>query len=251
MTTFDLRVEDDGLATLTFDLPGEKVNKFSTSVLEELADVLVRLTREARIRGLLIRSGKPDIFIAGADVKEFTQVKPEDVRPGVERVQALFEQLAHLPYPTVAAINGACLGGGTELALACDYRLMSDARKAQIGLLEVRLGIFPAWGGCTRLPKIVGLAAALDLILTGKTLDARRGKRIGLADEAVPAAIFDEWTRRFAREKLGERKPPSRRGPRGRCGRAPPFAPSGSSKRRLPLTGSASTRRSLRRWPSV
>ena len=177
MSAFDLQVEDDGLATLTFDLPGEKVNKFSTAVLEELADVLVRLTREARIRGLLIRSGKPDIFIAGADVKEFTQVRPEDVRPGVERVQSLFEQLAHLPYPTVAAIHGACLGGGTELALACDYRLMSDSKKAQIGLPEVRLGIFPAWGGCTRLPKIVGLAAALDLILTGKTLDARRARR--------------------------------------------------------------------------
>ena len=227
MTAFDLKVEDDGLATLTFDLPGEKVNKFSTAVLEELADVLVRLTREARIRGLLVRSGKPDIFIAGADVKEFTQVQPEDVRPGVERVQALFEQLAHLPYPTVAAIHGACLGGGTELALACDYRLMSDSAKTQIGLPEVRLGIFPAWGGCTRLPRVVGLAAALDLILTGKTLDARRAKRIGLADEAVPAAIFDDWTRRFAREKLGARKPATRRGPRDVSARALEATPFG------------------------
>ena len=227
MSAFDLRVEDDGLATLTFDLPGEKVNKFSTAVLEELADVLVRLTREARIRGLLIRSGKPDIFIAGADVKEFTQVRPEDVRPGVERVQSLFEQLAHLPYPTVAAIHGACLGGGTELALACDYRLMSDSKKAQIGLPEVRLGIFPAWGGCTRLPKIVGLVAALDLILTGKTLDARRARKIGLADEAVPAAIFEHWTRAFAREKLGTPKPPTRRGPRELAARALEATPFG------------------------
>ncbi len=220
MTAFDLKVEDDGLATLTFDLPGEKVNKFSTDVLAELADVLVRLTREARIRGLLIRSGKPDIFIAGADVKEFTQVRPEDVRPGVERVQSLFEQLANLPYPTVAAIGGACLGGGTELALACDYRLMSDSKKAQIGLPEVRLGIFPAWGGCTRLPKVVGLAAALELILTGKTLDARRARRIGLADEAVPASIFEAWARRFAREKLGGARPSRRRGPKELSARA-------------------------------
>ena len=227
MSAFDLRVEDDGLATLTFDLPGEKVNKFSREVLEELADVLVRLSREARIRGLLIRSGKPDIFIAGADVKEFTRVRPEDVRPGVERVQSLFEQLAHLPYPTVAAIDGACLGGGTELALACDYRLMSDSRKAQIGLPEVRLGIFPAWGGCTRLPKIVGLAAALDLILTGKTLDARRARKIGLVDEAVPATIFEDWTRRFAREKLGSGKPPSKRGPKEFSARALEATPFG------------------------
>ena len=159
MTAFDLKVADDGLAVLTFDLPGEKVNKFSTDVIGELGEMLVRLAREARIRGLLVRSGKPDVFIAGADVKEFTRVRPEDARTAVERVQALFEQLASLPYPTVAAINGACLGGGTELALACDYRLMSDSKKAQIGLPEVRLGIFPAWGGCTRLPRVVGLAA--------------------------------------------------------------------------------------------
>jgi 3-hydroxyacyl-CoA dehydrogenase / enoyl-CoA hydratase / 3-hydroxybutyryl-CoA epimerase len=213
VTAFDLRVEEDGLAVLTFDLPGEKVNKFSTAVIAELGDVLVRLTREARIRALLVRSGKPDIFIAGADVKEFASVRPEDVRTGVERLQSLFEQLANLPYPTVAAINGVCLGGGTELALACDYRLMSDARKAQIGLPEVRLGIFPAWGGCTRLPRVVGLAAALDLILTGKSLDARRAKKIGLVDEAVPAAIFDEWSKQFARSKRGTARPRSRRKP--------------------------------------
>ena len=211
MTAFDLRVEENGLAVLTFDLPGEKVNKFSAAVVAELADVLVRLAREARIRGLLVRSGKPDVFIAGADVKEFADVKPADVRTMVERVQALFEQLAHLPYPTVAAINGACLGGGTELALACDYRVMSESPKAQIGLPEVRLGIFPAWGGCTRLPRVVGLTAALDLILTGKSLDARRARRIGLVDEAVPAPIFDAWSRDFARSKLGATKPPARR----------------------------------------
>jgi len=214
MTAFDLKVEEDGLAILTFDLPGEKVNKFSTSVIAELGDVLVRLTREARIRTLLLRSGKPEIFIAGADVKEFLGVQAEQVRTSVERVQSLFEQFANLPYPTVAAINGACLGGGTELALACDYRLMSDARKAQIGLPEVRLGIFPAWGGCTRLPRVVGLASALGLILTGKTLDSRRAKKIGLVDESVPAAIFDDWSRRFARSRLGARKPGVRRSSR-------------------------------------
>ena len=212
MSAFELQIEEDGLAILTFDLAGEKVNKFSTAVVAELGEVLVRLTREARIRGLLVRSGKPDVFIAGADVKEFASVRPEDARTAVERVQSLFEQLAHLPYPTVAAINGACLGGGTELALACDYRLMSDSKKAQIGLPEVRLGIFPAWGGCTRLPRTVGLAAALDLILTGKSLDARRAKKIGLVDEAVPASILDDYARRFARGKLGGAKPPVRRG---------------------------------------
>lgn len=227
MSAFDLHIEEDGLAVLTFDLPGEKVNKFSTAVVADLGDVLVRLAREARIRGLVVRSGKPDIFIAGADVKEFTSVAPEDARMAVERVQSLFEQLANLPYPTVAAINGACLGGGTELALACDYRLMSDGKKAQIGLPEVRLGIFPAWGGCTRLPRVVGLAAALDLILTGKSLDARRARGIGLVDEAVPAAILDDYARRFARSKIGGGKPAIRRGPASFAERALQATPLG------------------------
>ena len=227
MSAFDLKVGEDGLAVLTFDLPGEKVNKLSTPVVQELADILVRLEREARIRGLLVRSGKPDVFIAGADVKEFATVAPDAVRTMVERVQALFEQLAHLPYPTVAAINGVCLGGGTELALACDYRVMSDSPKAQIGLPEVRLGIFPAWGGSTRLPRVIGLAAALDLILTGKSLPARRARRVGLVDEAVPAAIFEAWSLQFARGKLGGAKPRERRGPASLAERALEATPFG------------------------
>jgi len=229
MSIFDLSIADDGLAVLTYDSPGEKVNTISRAAVAELGDLLVRLSREPRIRGLLIRSGKPDVFIAGADVREFLDVKPEDVRDGVTRVQSLFEQLAHLPYPTVAAIHGACLGGGTELALACDYRLLSDAKKTQIGLPEVRLGIFPAWGGCTRLPRTVGLAPALDLILTGKSLDARRAKKIGLADEAVPEAIFEAWTRDFARAKLGAPKPRTYRGRQSFAERALEKTPPGRS----------------------
>ncbi len=210
---FSLEVREDGLGIVTFDLPGEKVNKLSRDVFAELADLLVRLSREPRLRGLLVRSGKPDVFVAGADIKEFTQIGPEEARKGVERGQAIFEQLASLPIPTVAAIHGVCLGGGTELALACDYRVMSDAPKSRIGLPEVRLGIFPAWGGCTRLPRLVGLQAALDLILTGKQIDARRARKIGLVDEAVPTAIFEDFARRFAAGKLGAGKPRGRRRP--------------------------------------
>jgi 3-hydroxyacyl-CoA dehydrogenase/enoyl-CoA hydratase/3-hydroxybutyryl-CoA epimerase len=206
VSAFRLDVGADGLGVLTFDLPGEKVNKFSRDVLVELSEVLVRLTQDPRVRGLLVRSGKPDVFIAGADIKEFTQVAPEDASAGSARGQALFEQVARLPFPTVAAINGICVGGGTEFALACDYRILSDAPAAKIGLPEVRLGLFPAWGGSVRLPRLVGLTAALDLILTGKLLDARRAKRIGLVDEAVPAAIFEDFARRFARGKVGAGK---------------------------------------------
>ena len=215
LSAFGLELEDDGLAILTFDLPGEKVNKFSRAVIRELGEVLLRVSREPRIRALLIRSGKPGVFIAGADIQEFVSTSPSEAGEAVRAVQALFEQLAHMPYRTVAAIDGACLGGGTELALACDYRLMSDAKKSQIGLPEVKLGIFPAWGGCTRLPRVVGLQKALDLILTGRTLDARRAKKMGLVDAAVPAPIFEATARSFARAQMGKPKPRERRGERG------------------------------------
>ena len=203
MSAFRLDIAPDGVGSLTFDLPGEKVNKFSREVFLELSEVMVRLSQDPRVRALLVRSGKPEIFIAGADLKEFTRIGPEEISAGSARGQALFEQLARLPFPTIAAIDGVCLGGGTEFALACDYRLMSDSPWARIGLPEVRLGIFPAWGGCVRLPRLVGLSAALDLILTGREIDARRAKRIGLVDESVPAAIFDDHVRRFARSKVG------------------------------------------------
>jgi 3-hydroxyacyl-CoA dehydrogenase/enoyl-CoA hydratase/3-hydroxybutyryl-CoA epimerase len=206
VSAFALDVGPDGLGVLTFDLPEENVNKFSREVFVELSEVLVRLSQDPRIRALLVVSSKPDVFIAGADFKEFTQVKPEDASAGSARGQALFEQLARLPFPTVAAVNGVCLGGGTEFALACDWRVMSDAPAARIGFPEVRLGIFPAWGGCVRLPRLVGLANALDLILTGKQVDARRAKRIGLVDEAVPGAIFDDFARRYALSRMGTGK---------------------------------------------
>ena len=144
MNAFDLRIEDGGLAILTFDLPGEKINKFSSEVLAELDAVVSRMEKESGVRGLLFRSGKPDMFIAGADLKEFLTIPAAEAGPGVARVHVLFERVARLPYPVVAAINGVCLGSGVELALACDYRVMSDSKKAQIGLPEVRLGVFPA-----------------------------------------------------------------------------------------------------------
>ncbi len=206
MSAFRLDVAADGLGVLTFDLPGEKVNKLSREVFGELAEILVRLSQDPRVRSLLVWSGKPDVFIAGADLKEFTTISSDEISAGSARGQALFEQVARLPFPTVAAIDGACLGGGTEFALACDYRVMSDATAARIGLPEVRLGIFPAWGGCVRLPRLIGLTAALDLILTGRQLDALRAKRVGFVDEAVPQAIFEDFARRFARSKSGTGK---------------------------------------------
>lgn len=198
--TLAFRIERDGdLATVWFDLPGEKVNKFSTTVMTEFAAVVGELEQDSAIKRVIIASGKPSIFIAGADVSEFSKATSADQAAEYTRFgQQTITRFSKLPQVTVAAINGAALGGGCELALACDYRVISDSAKAQIGLPETKLGIFPAWGGTTRLPRLIGLPAALDIILNGKTVDGKRAKRMGLVDEVVPAAILLDVARQFA-----------------------------------------------------
>lgn len=204
---FRLEVEPDGLAVLAFDLPGEKVNKYSAHVLLELEGVLDGLAKRSDVKALLLVSGKPDIFIAGADVKEIAGVSdPAAIANGVRRGHEIMGKLANLPFPTVAAIEGPCVGGGCETVLAMDWRLASDSKKTQIGLPEIKLGILPAWGGTTRLPRVVGLTAALDVILAGKVIDSKRAKRMGLVDELVPAPILLEAARKFARGKFGTAK---------------------------------------------
>src|SRR5262249_49065013 len=140
-------------------------------------------------QGVIVRSGKPGSFIAGADIDAIGSITDADrVHELVRRGQMAYGRLAALPCPTVAAIDGICLGGGTELTLACAARLAAEEPRTQIGLPEVMLGIFPAWGGTTRLPRLIGLPAALDLILTGRSIDARRAEKLGLVARAVPAA---------------------------------------------------------------
>ena len=203
-------LERDGdLATLWFDLPGEKVNKFSSPVLQELSAVLDELAASPQIKKVVIASRKPGIFIAGADVTEFTTVTgAEQARAYVLRGQQVFTKLAKLPQVTVAAIDGACLGGGCELALSCDWRVMTDSPRAQIGLPEVKLGIFPAWGGTSKLPRLIGLPGALDIILNGKTLDGKRAKRAGLVDDVVEPGILLDVAKKYADK--GKRKVPGR-----------------------------------------
>ncbi|HUP63376.1 MAG TPA: 3-hydroxyacyl-CoA dehydrogenase NAD-binding domain-containing protein [Thermoanaerobaculia bacterium] len=192
-------IERDGdLAILWFDLPGEKVNKFASPVLRELSEVIDQIAA-SDLTQVIIASRKPGIFIAGADVTEFTTVSgPEEAKAYVLLGQQVFTKLAKLKQVTVAAIDGACLGGGCELALSCDWRVMSTSPKAQIGLPEVKLGIFPAWGGTTKLPRLIGLPAALDIILNGKALDGKRAKKTGLADEVVEPGILLETAKKFA-----------------------------------------------------
>lgn len=204
-TAFRLEQEGD-LAVLWFDLSGEKVNKFSSWVMVELDGFVSRLESMRDVTRLIIASAKPSIFIAGADITEFTRVSDRAQAESFTRYgQKVFTRLSRLPQVTVAAINAACMGGGTELALNCDYRVMSDSPKATIALPEVKLGIFPAWTGTNRLPRLIGIPAALDLILTGKSLDAKRARRIGLIDEIIPAPILLDGAKQFARKLTGKR----------------------------------------------
>jgi 3-hydroxyacyl-CoA dehydrogenase / enoyl-CoA hydratase / 3-hydroxybutyryl-CoA epimerase len=195
----------EGLAWLTFDKQGESANTFSKQALTELSSCLSEITNSSP-RGLIIQSAKEN-FIAGADVEEFTRFKtPDEALAFVRLGWDTFQQLADLPFPTTAMVNGFCMGGGVELALACRYRVALDDPKTRFALPEVMLGIMPAWHGIQWLPKLVGPAAAFDMILTGKSVDARRAKRMGLVDEAVPLRILEN-TARMVTLEAKPRKP--------------------------------------------
>jgi 3-hydroxyacyl-CoA dehydrogenase/enoyl-CoA hydratase/3-hydroxybutyryl-CoA epimerase len=172
------------------------------------------------VKVVVVYSGKPDSFIAGADVKAIEALEdPVEAEAKVRQGQAIYMDLEQLPVPTVAAIHGICLGGGFEMALACRHRVLSDSGKTRMGLPEVMLGILPSWGGTTRLPRLIGLQAALDLLLTGKQIDARKAKRIGLAGEVLPSDLFEEKVRDFALRAM-ELPPGSSRLRRGLLARA-------------------------------
>ena len=182
----------DGIVVLSLDRQGAPVNALSQDVLIELGDLIERLAIDPP-KGVVIRSAKPAGFIAGADLKEFQEFdRKGTVNDAIRRGQAVFQKLAELPFPTVAAIHGHCMGGGTEISLACRYRVASNDRSTRIGLPEVMLGIFPGWGGSARLPRLVGAPAAMDMMLTGRALSASAARGIGLVDKVVePALLLD------------------------------------------------------------
>ena len=201
---FHLEVGSDRLATLTFDSPDHKVNVFTRAALTELESVIHALAQRQDVDVLVLLSGKPGGFIAGADLEEISRVTdPTEAEAGSRIGHRLFSAWESLPFPTVAAIRGVCLGGGTEISLASTWRVASDSAATRIGLPEVRLGILPGWGGSTRLPRLIGIAEALDLILTGKTVAGRKALKLGLIDALIPDARFLDHVRAFAREKAG------------------------------------------------
>ena len=181
-----LETDDDGIAWLTIDAAEGGANVLSMAVFNELNDIVQEL-QHSRPKGLAIISGKDSGFIAGADVKSFAGFKDAaEALPLIRQGQDIFDRLEALPFPTVALIHGFCLGGGLELSLACRYRVATDARQTRIGLPEVRLGIHPGFGGSVRLTRLIGPLPAMNLILTGRTVDGRRAKRLGMVDSAVP-----------------------------------------------------------------
>jgi len=178
-----LETDEDEIVWLHFDKANSGTNVFSSDVFEELFVILDHLA-ELNAKGLIILSDKENGFIAGANIEEFTQLESKEEALELIRVgQSAFDKLEALPFPTLSLINGFCLGGGMEMSLACDYRIALDDPKTRLGLPEVLLGIHPGWGGTMRMPRLIGAPAAMDLMLSGRTVNARAAKKMGIVDK--------------------------------------------------------------------
>lgn len=184
-----LTVDEDRVATMVIDQPGRRVNVMNVEFIEGLERAVALL--EPDLKGLIITSGKGDQFIAGADLEQVLLAPSADeAADQIRRLHRVFNRLSALPYPSVAAINGPALGGGLEVALACDYRVCVESTKNILGLPEVQLGLLPAGGGTQRLPKLIGLSRALGLILEGRTYNPKRARKYGVVDDVVHPAIL-------------------------------------------------------------
>jgi 3-hydroxyacyl-CoA dehydrogenase/enoyl-CoA hydratase/3-hydroxybutyryl-CoA epimerase len=213
---FSFEVDAQGIAVLRMDMPGEKVNKLSRSVMVEVEDFFKRVEGDSNIRGVVLISAKEDNFIVGADINEFLEIKSsEEARLLSRKAQEALSRFEKLKTPVVAAIHGACLGGGLEVAMACHYRIASDDPKTVLGLPEVQLGIIPAAAGTQRLPRLVGVEKALDLILTGRHTRAKRARKMGLVDEIVQKDILLEVAKKAARDLAAGVLKPKRESPSG------------------------------------
>jgi 3-hydroxyacyl-CoA dehydrogenase/enoyl-CoA hydratase/3-hydroxybutyryl-CoA epimerase len=200
-------ISDDGVCVLTFDKPDSSANVFDRATLIELREHLDFVAHNHDLRGLVLASAKNAVFVAGADLHSLTQsAENGTLLEIVELGQSTFNRLASLAIPTVAAIHGAALGGGLEVCLACDYRVASTDRATRLGLPETQLGIIPAWGGSTRLPRLIGLPNALDIILAGKTLAPKPSLKCGLVDDLAPRERLLDAARRLVQRGKPRRK---------------------------------------------
>jgi 3-hydroxyacyl-CoA dehydrogenase/enoyl-CoA hydratase/3-hydroxybutyryl-CoA epimerase len=199
-SAFKLNLRDDGIAIVEINVPGEPHNTLKAEFGADFGAVQKELAAASGLKGVIIVSTKPGSFVAGADINMIDAAKSvEDVEKMSRLCHEAFFELENTSVPVVAAIDGACLGGGMELALACHGRVAADNRKTVLGLPEVQLGLLPAGGGTQRMPRLIGIANALDLMLTGKQLNAQKAKKLGLVDEVVPPALLIEAaTRKIA-----------------------------------------------------
>ena len=207
LSHWKLEVDADNLAWLWFDRAGSDTNTFSTEALQELRKVCEHL-RSMAPKGLAILSAKANGFAAGADIDEFTRIKDaEEAQRFLVLGNEVFDQVEALPFPTLAMIHGFCMGGGTELALACSYRIADDGPKTKMALPEVMIGIVPGWGGAKRMPRLIGAAAALPLMLIGNGVDGRKAKKLGLVDAVTPKRHFPNAVRQMLLNPSPPHKP--------------------------------------------
>jgi 3-hydroxyacyl-CoA dehydrogenase/enoyl-CoA hydratase/3-hydroxybutyryl-CoA epimerase len=190
-SAFTLHIRLDNVAVVTIDVPGEKMNTLKASFGPEVHAIVKQVRDNNALQGLVFISGKPDNFIAGADINMIAGCQnAQEAQALARQGQQIMAEIAALPIPVVAAIHGACLGGGLELALACHSRICTDNEKTRLGLPEVQLGLLPGSGGTQRLPRLIGVSSALDMILTGKQLRPRQAMKLGLVDDVVPQSIL-------------------------------------------------------------
>src|SRR5436305_10496281 len=177
----------DGICILTFDRSESGANIFDAATMDNLREHVDAVEKDASVKGVIVISAKKSIFIAGADLKTLLkQAQTGEMRGFIAQGQRVFNRIAALKIPSVAAIHGACAGGGYEITLACDWRVASDDPATRIGLPETTLGLIPAWGGSTRLPRLIGEENAAEVILKGKLYSASEAFKLGLVDEVVP-----------------------------------------------------------------
>lgn len=190
-SVFQFSVRNDKVGVITIDVIGDKVNTLKAEFVQQFQDVLKQAQQHSGVKGLIITSGKKESFIAGADISMIADCKTKEEASVLAKAgQDLFTQIENYPLPVVAAINGVCLGGGLELALACHGRICSDNSKTRLGLPEVQLGLLPGSGGTQRLPRLIGVTSALDMILTGRQVNAKRALKLGLVDDVVSQDIL-------------------------------------------------------------
>ncbi|MEO0447708.1 MAG: 3-hydroxyacyl-CoA dehydrogenase NAD-binding domain-containing protein, partial [Verrucomicrobiota bacterium] len=197
------RIEGDGVVTLRFDDPDSSANVLNASVFAELHGHLDQVESQSdSIQALLFDSAKPFVFLAGADLKTLSDASPTELEEVLTLGQDTFQRIANLPIPTAALIHGACLGGGLELALSCDWRIASESSSTKLGLPETQLGILPAWGGTSRLPRLIGLPRATKMILSGAPLCAKEAHRVGLVHAVAPKESLHRLIRRLLKGPL-------------------------------------------------